>query len=345
MTAAGDLCIWRQGRAGRITLNRPGALNALTHDMVLAMEGALTEWREEEAVALILIDAEGERAFCAGGDIEKLYESGRAGDFGYGRRFWTDEYRLNAMMAEYDKPCIAFMQGLVMGGGVGIGCHVSHRIVSETTRIAMPECGIGLIPDVGGSYLLAQAPRCCGWYLGLTGARMDAGDALHAGFADFYVPEEKWRSLKDLLCETGDASAIASNCEPRPKSELQRDAARMERYFSAGSALESLQMLEADTSQWAKDTAGMIRRGCPLSVACCGELLGMNARVKSVRAALTHELRFTWRSMSDGEFLEGVRAQIIDRDRRPVWRAPRLEDVTTGQIAAMLAPLDAEVAA
>jgi len=153
-----DIHIRTEGRAGRITLTRPKSLNALSYEMCLAIERALDAWRDDDAVALVLIDAEGDKAFCAGGDVQQLYEKGRAGDYTFGRRFWADEYRLNAKIAEYPKPYVALMQGFVMGGGVGISCHGSHRIVCDTTRIAMPECSIGLVPDVGGSLLLARAP-------------------------------------------------------------------------------------------------------------------------------------------------------------------------------------------
>ena len=169
MTDQAEIHIRKEGRAGRITLDRPKALNALTYDMALAIGAALDQWRDDGAVDLVIIDALGDKAFCAGGDIQKLYDTGRAGDFAYGRRFWADEYRLNARIAEYPKPYVALMQGFVMGGGVGISCHGSHRIVCASTRIAMPECGIGLVPDVGGSLLLARAPGRLGEYVGCTG--------------------------------------------------------------------------------------------------------------------------------------------------------------------------------
>src|SRR6056297_3944243 len=154
-----DIHIRTEGRAGRITFTRAKALNAMSWDMCLAIEAAIDDWRADDAVTVVLIDAEGEKAFCAGGDIQQLYETGRAGDYAYGRRFWRDEYRLNAKLSEYPKPVVSLMQGFTMGGGVGIGCHGSHRIVCDSSRIAMPECGIGLVPDVGGSLILAGAPQ------------------------------------------------------------------------------------------------------------------------------------------------------------------------------------------
>ena len=183
-----DIYVRRDGSAGRITLNRPEALNALTYDMCLAIEKALDEWREEPGVRLAIIEGEGERAFCSGGDIAEMYKAGTAGDYEYGRRFWRDEYRLNAKIAEWPKPVVSFLQGYTMGGGVGVGCHGSHRVVCESSRIAMPECGIGLVPDVGGSLILARAPGRLGEYLATTAARMGPADAIAAGFADMFVP-------------------------------------------------------------------------------------------------------------------------------------------------------------
>jgi enoyl-CoA hydratase/carnithine racemase len=342
MTGEPQLRIRRQGRAGRISFNRPDALNALTHEMALAIENALQAWLGDKAIELIVFDAEGERAFCAGGDVERLYEAGKAGDFDFGRRFFEDEYRLNAMIAEYAKPTVALMQGFVMGGGVGIGCHCSRRIVGETTRIAMPECVIGLVPDVGGTFLLGHAPGRCGWYLGLTGTRMDAADAIYAGFADIFVPKAFWPELAGLLCEIGDVSVIGGFIQDPGVSRLRERRNDVDECFSAPSALDCLERLERRASDWSLEAAQQMRRGCPLSVACTHDLVGLGAAAGTVRQALANELRFTWRSMSDGEFLEGIRAQIIDKDRNPRWRKSKLEGVTETEIASMLAPLETE---
>jgi len=342
MSEAQDIHIRIEGRAGRITLSRPNALNALTYDMAMAIESALIEWREDDQVQLVLIDAEGDKAFCAGGDIEKLYRTGMAGDFAYGRKFWSDEYRMNAAVAEYEKPVVALMQGFVMGGGVGIGGHASHRIVCETTQVAMPECGIGLIPDVGGSFLLANSPGHLGEYLGLTGARMGAADAIHAGFADVFVHRDDWPSLISVLCNTGEAERVVGYSSSPGDSDLSAIEADIDAVFAGQDAIDCLGILETRSDEWAQKTARSIRRGCPLSAACTFELIRKNRRVGNVRDALANELRFTWRSMSHGEFLEGVRAQIIDKDRNPQWQTARLEDVSEEQIATMLAPIGDE---
>ena len=224
-------------------MTRPQALNAMTYEMALAIERALGEWRDDAKIALIVVDAEGDKAFCAGGDLEGLYRAGKAGDYSYGRKFWSDEYRLNAMIAEYRKPYVALMQGFVMGGGVGIGCHGSHRIVCETTRVAMPECAIGLIPDVGGSYLLAHASGHIGEYLAMTGARMDASDAIYCGFADRFVVRERWPELVVALCATGDVSTIETFASDSGRSALAGRRSEIERLFAGERALDCLKAL------------------------------------------------------------------------------------------------------
>ena len=203
-----DISLRIQGKAGRITLQRPEALNAVTYDMCLAIEKALIDWKNDPTVKLVIIDALGDKAFCSGGDISDLYEAGLNKNYRYGKKFWADEYRLNALIANYHKPYISFMQGYTMGGGVGISCHGSHRIVCETTKIAMPECSIGLVPDVGGSLLLSKAPGNIGYFLGLTGTQMSASDAIFAGFADIYIPRDTWPDLIKKLERSGDCSIL-----------------------------------------------------------------------------------------------------------------------------------------
>jgi enoyl-CoA hydratase len=293
-----DLLVRKTGRAGRITLNRPGALNALTWEMCLGIEDALDVWADDDEVALVIVDAAGEKAFCAGGDIAEMYRRGRAGDLDYGRRFWRDEYRLNAKIAEYPKPYVALMQGFTMGGGVGVACHGSHRIVGETSRIAMPECGIGLIPDVGGTMLLSRAPGRLGEFLGTTGHRMDAGDAILASFADSFVPEADWPALVADLETSGDAGLVAAAARPAPPAKL--------------------------------------------SIACAYEAISRVRGTSGIRRALEMEYRFTWRAVAESDFLEGIRATIIDKDRSPNWRHSSPEDVTPGEVARMLMPLGAD---
>lgn len=336
-----DVEIRIEGRAGRITLNRPKALNAVTYQMCLAIEAALDAWAGDDAVDLVMIDAAGERAFSAGGDIQEMYDTGMAGDFAYGRRFWADEYRMNAKMFAFPKPVVTFLQGFTMGGGVGVGCHGSHRIVCESSTIAMPECGIGLVPDVGGTLLLARAPGRLGEYLGVTAARMGPGDAIFAEFADYYVPEAEWAALKtDLL--TGDCDAVDRAAKTPPPSTLAAQRRAIDHLFG-GETLRDLLVDLAhapdDMADFVAATHKMMGRNAPLSMACAIELVHRARTRDDMEQALRNEYRFTARSMEHGDFLEGIRAAIIDKDRKPLWKHKAPGDVTLAEVAAMLRPL------
>ncbi|XDA96525.1 enoyl-CoA hydratase/isomerase family protein [Sulfitobacter sp. LCG007] len=331
-----DLSIRRVGQAGRITLTRPAALNALSHDMCLAIEAALDAWRDDSGVALLVVDADGEKAFCAGGDLTELYATGRRGDFAYGQRFWTDEYRLNAKIAAYPKPVVSFMQGFVMGGGVGIGCHCSHRITGESTRISLPECGIGLVPDVGSSYLLARAPGRCGDYLGTCGVRMGAADAIHAGFADLFIPQDRWDKLISLLERSGDTAALSAEAAKPGDSRLAARSDDIDSIFGGGKLSRILEALQTRSDEFANETRAAIDRASPLSVAATLEILRrLRQAGPSMALALELEYRFTSRSMAQGDFLEGIRAAIIDKDRKPQWRHSG-SDVSAEEVDLML---------
>ncbi len=322
-----DLSIRKDRRAGRITFTRPQALNALTHEMAVAIHRALDDWRGDPDVALVIIDAEGDRAFCAGGDIAAVYHAGRAGDHAVGQDFFADEYRMNAAVADYEKPIVAFMQGFVMGGGVGVGGHAGHRVVGDTTQVAMPESGIGLIPDVGGTWLLSRAPGRIGEYLGLTGARMDAGDAIHAGFADIYLPEAEWDAAKEMLADTGDVARLKGRPAP-PSTLADRDLSA----FGGRSVEEIIASLEQQGDEGALKP---LRRNSPLSMAATLAMVRAARGDQRMQDALSREYRFTRRATAQSDFLEGVRAQIIDKDRTPVWAA----DAGPAAVEAMLAPL------
>ncbi|PZX36320.1 enoyl-CoA hydratase/carnithine racemase [Roseinatronobacter thiooxidans] len=332
-----DIHIRKEGRAGRITLTRPKALNALSYEMCLAIDAALKAWAEDDTLALILIDAEGEKAFCAGGDIAQMYATGVTGDYSYGRRFWLDEYRMNARLAEYRKPVVSFLQGFVMGGGVGVGCHASHRIVGETSQIAMPECGIGLVPDVGGSWILARAPGALGAYLGLTGARMGPGDAIRAGFADLFVAQDQWEGVKAQLVATGDVAALKG--APAPHATLAAHQDVIDAAFGQDNLAAIAQAIGQIDSAFAAKTLHALQRNSPLAMACTRAMLRNLGAGGRIRDALAQEYRFTWRAMEHADFLEGIRAAIIDKDRSPRWRHATLADVTEAEVAAMLATL------
>ena len=334
-----DIDIRTVGRAGRITLNRPQALNALTYEMCLAIEQALDAWATDDAVALVAIDAAGERAFCSGGDIAQMCATAKAGDYGYGRKFWADEYRLNAKIFNFPKPYAAFMQGFTMGGGVGISCHGSHRVVGDTSQIAMPECGIGLVPDVGGSLLLSRAPGRLGEYLGTTGTRMSAGDAILAEFADYFVPEAVWPEVIRTLENTGDVATIDRAAEAAPEARLTGVLGQIDGCFGGESSGDILRALRADGSDFAQGAIKALGRQSPLSVACTIEMIHRIRGADTIERALDLEYRFVWRSAEDGDFIEGIRAAIIDKDRTPKWRHGGIEDVTAVDVSRMLMPL------
>ncbi len=334
-----DIHIRKEGRAGRITLTRPQALNALSWDMCRAVDAALVGWAADPDVSLVMIDAEGTRAFCAGGDVVEMYAEGSRGNWTYGRSFWRDEYRMNARIAEYPKPTVAFLHGFVMGGGVGLGGHAGLRIVAEDAQVAMPECGIGLVPDVGGTMLLARAPGRLGAYLGLTGARMGPADAMLCGFADVFVPRAEWDTVKAAMVETGSPEVTGRPCaEP---ARLAAARAEIDAFFAPGDLPGIVARLMADPGPLAAETLKALSRNSPLSMAATLAMLHRLGPEPDIRAALRQEYRFTWRAQEHSDFLEGIRAQIIDKDRTPRWRHA-LGGVPEAEVEAMLAPLGTE---
>ena len=330
------------GKAGLITLNRPDALNALSYHMVLEIKKALLVWADDPDVSLIIIEGAGEKAFCAGGDIEDIYNAGRSGDYDHGFNFWRDEYSLNAIIANYPKPYVAFMHGFVMGGGVGVSAHGSHRIVCEATKIAMPECSIGLIPDVGGTHLLAKAPSHLGEFAGLTGFRMGPADVLYADFADYFVPIDKWATLKSLLSESGDVGVITEFIEDPPDGSFKAIEHEIKAAFKGDTVQGIIKALSELDAPWAEKARIDISRASPLSLLCTLRLIRTARENNNLETALENELRFTARAVEQGEFLEGIRAAIIEKDRKPKWRYMTLEDVPDALLAKMSEPLSGE---
>nr|WP_299962126.1 3-hydroxyisobutyrate dehydrogenase [uncultured Roseobacter sp.] len=334
-----DIRIRTTGTTGRITLSRPKALNAMTYQMCLAIEEALDRWRDKAAVTQVVIDAEGYRAFCAGGDIAELYDTGTRGDFAYGQTFWADEYRLNAKIFDYPKPVVSFLQGFTMGGGVGIGCHGSHRIVGQSSQIAMPECGIGLVPDVGGTLMLALAPGRLGEYLGTTAARMSAADAILAGFADLYIPEERWPELIEQLEQGAGPDILADAAQEAPVGTLADLQEEIDRHFGGETLADILTTLRHADSEFARDALKKMQRNSPLSMASTVEILHrLRGPSLTIAKALELEYRFTFRAMEHGDFLEGIRAAIIDKDRAPKWQFAD-QKVPAAAVSKMLMPL------
>lgn len=331
-----DIRFERIGRAGVVTLTRPKALNALSHDMVTALARALDAWEEDDAVALVLVKGEG-RAFCAGGDIMQVYEARRAGAEPPAG-FFSDEYRMNARIERYRKPYVALIDGIVMGGGVGISAHGSVRVVTERTRLGMPEVGIGLVPDVGGSRLLGRAPGLLGTHVALTACSMDAGDAVHCGFADHFVPSDRLPELLRALGDGDDVSAVVrAHAEPAPPSPLAADAAWIDACYAAPTVEEALTRLR-DAGEAASSAAKEIEGKSPTCVKVAFRAVRSAAELPTLEDALEQEYRISTTCLRTADLIEGIRAQIVDKDRNPRWTPATLTEVDDETVEAFFAP-------
>lgn len=338
--AASETIIRREGRAGRITLNRPKALNALTWGMVRAIQAALDAWRGDTAIEVVILDGAGDRGLCAGGDVRWLYEARKAG-LADAAAFWREEYILNADIADYPKPLVAIQDGIVMGGGIGLSAHARHRIVTERSQLAMPETTIGLIPDVGGTWLLSRAQGRLGVYLGLTGARMDASDAIQAGFAGSFVPLSGIAELIARLCAPGPETIeeiVEDASEPVPPSRLAAARPMIDRLFAADTIQAIGEALKTTTDELAQTARADLATRSPKALALTLEAIGRARAYRTLKDALTVEYRLCNRLYADGEFIEGVRALLVDKDKRPRWSPARIEDVTPALIGDHFAP-------
>tara|TARA_R110000868_G_scaffold201977_3_gene449518 strand:+ start:8761 stop:9801 length:1041 start_codon:yes stop_codon:yes gene_type:complete len=341
MSDEAEVLFSRDGVAGIITLNRPKALNALTLNMVRAIHPQLKAWAADDAVKLVIIEAVGERAFCAGGDIRALHDWGKVGDRNV-IDFYREEYRLNVYIKNYPKPYIALMGGIDMGGGVGISVNGSHRVASERLTFAMPETGIGLFPDVGGTFFLPRCPGEIGMFLGLTGERLKAADAIHAGIADVFVPSENFAALKSRLA-AGDSfdAALKGLSGDAGEASLGTKRAQIDKHFSFGSVAEIIASLQADASEWATKVAGVLATKSPLSLLVAYRQIRTGASL-SFEEAMRLEFRLTNRFMRGHDFYEGVRAIIIDKDQSPKWEPATLEDVSAVEVDGYFASLGSE---
>lgn len=330
----------QRGSVGHITLNRPEALNALTHGMVRAIDPMLKSWAQDPEISMILMDAAGERAFCAGGDVADLYAKGRAGKFSESQEFWHEEYRMNAHIANYPKPFVVIMDGIVMGGGVGLSAHASHRVVTERTVLAMPECSIGLIPDVGGSYVLARSPGRSGEYLALTGASMDGADCIYTGFADCLVNSDALEALKNDLFASGQVAVLEEHTTQPGPSQLAKNQPEVDACFGAQTLGGIISDLAGRSDEWSKAALKKLKAGAPVSLLLTLDLIRDARAMTSVEQALIAEFRLVSRCSELGEFLEGVRAAIIDKDRSPKWKYPAISDVPDSLLTKMKSPAE-----
>jgi enoyl-CoA hydratase len=350
-TETADVLIERTGVVGTIVLNRPKAINALTHGMVTRIDSALRAWAEDPGVGAVVVTGAGERGLCAGGDLRGIYEDVLTGGTATST-FWRDEYRLNALIARYPKPYVVVMDGLVMGGGVGLSAHGSFRVVTERTVLAMPEVGIGLVPDVGGSWLLARAPGELGLHAALSGCRLSPGDAIEMGFADWYVPTERIRgllgALRDIpVTEDDVVSAVGERIHTaalaRPAGELATQRHWIDRCYAAETAEEIVTLLAAAGDAAAEDTAKEIGRKSPTAVKVALRAVRTARRLGSLEEALVQEFRVSMQCFTAPDLAEGIRAQVIDKDRSPQWRPAVLERVTEDQVDCYFDPLDQDL--
>jgi enoyl-CoA hydratase len=336
-----------KGAIGLVTLNRPKALNALTHEMCLALNAKLQKWEKDDRVKAVLIEGAGEKAFCAGGDIVKLYNEGKSGgDYPY--HFYRDEYLLNTRIKHFPKPYIALIDGIVMGGGVGVSVHGSHRIATERTLFAMPESGIGLFPDVGGTYFLPRLEGELGMYLGLTGARLKTADSVYAGIAHQFIPTEKLLALKEALAAhefAGDAKAevdtiLADFATDPGAAPIAETLPAINRHFSKESVpaiIESLQA-EGDSDAFAVKTAESLLSKSPTSMKLTYQQLRRGAKL-DFDDCMRQEFRMVNRVIAGVDFYEGTRAVVIDKDQSPKWTPATLDEVSDVEIEAYFAPL------
>jgi enoyl-CoA hydratase/carnithine racemase len=335
---------------GFIALDRPKALNALSTPMLLAIRAALDTWRHDASVRAVVVHSPHARAFCAGGDIRFLYQSAKSGDRAAIDRFFTEEYKLNHEIFTYPKPYIALMNGVVMGGGMGISQGARHtgglRVVTHSTKMAMPETRIGLFPDVGVCWFLARTPGAIGRYMAATGATIGAADALYANLADVYMEDE---ALPRLLSELKQAS-FASGADvvrfiegeaagyavaPAPQaSSLALDRASIDRHFASGNGAACLKSLEQDGSEWAAHAAAELRERAPLSIDVSLELVD-RAKQSTMAETLRRDLDLTRTTFDHGDVVEGIRARIVDKDNLPAWKVTRIEDVTRAEVERM----------
>ncbi len=334
-----DVLFERRGRLGHIVLNRPKAINALTHGMVQTIAATLDGWEHDDSVSTVLITGAGERGLCAGGDIVAIYTDAKAGGH-ESATFWADEYALNAHIARYTKPYVAVMDGVVLGGGVGISAHGSVRIVTERSRVGMPETGIGFVPDVGGTFLLSRAPGELGTHLGLTAGTVTGADAIALGLADHFVPSEALADLAIAL-ETRDAAeAVAAVATAPPVSAVLEQREWIDACYASDDATEIVERLSASPVEAARAAASAILAKSPTAVSVTLESLRRARALGTLEEVLDQEFRVSVRFARGTELVEGVRAQVIDKDRTPHWSPPALVDVTRGDIEAYFARLD-----
>jgi enoyl-CoA hydratase len=343
----GDLIARVEGAAGVIRLNRPKAINAVTLEMFRDIEKALDRFEADPAVSVILLEGAGERGLCAGGDIRSLWESSKInGDLG--KILWREEYILNARIEKFPKPYVAFMDGIVMGGGVGLSAHASHRVVTDRTKLAMPEVGLGFFPDVGGTYLLSRSPGEIGTFFGLTGQTMNGPDAIFAKFADAVVPAAKLPELRDALTKvrSGAAAEVSKLINGFATGEKAGPVAARQSTIDALFAFDRMEdivaALKRDNSDFAQVALKTLGEKSPRGMVVTLRLLRLARSARSLEECLVREYRAALEVFRSDDFREGVRAAVIDKDRNPKWSPAAIEDVTPDMVAPYFAEIGAD---
>jgi enoyl-CoA hydratase/carnithine racemase len=337
-----DVLVNVENGIGLITLNRPKAINSLTHPMVTALSKVLTDWEHDDIVRAVVLSGAGERGLCAGGDIVVIYHSAQA-DGSEARQFWYDEYLLNAQIGRFSKPYVALMDGFVMGGGVGVSAHGSVRVVTDTTKMAMPEVGIGFIPDVGGTFILSHAPGLLGHHAALTGAQFDGADAITLGFADHFVPHDKLPAFKDAIVADGIDVALAAHTQEPPPSQLLAQRDWIDHCYAGNTVEDIVAALRGHDAGPANDAANLIASRSPISASVALQAIRRAAKLDTLEDVLRQEYRTSVGALRSHDLVEGIRAQVIDKDRNPKWSPASLAAVTTADVEAYFAPADREL--
>jgi enoyl-CoA hydratase len=341
----GDILFERRGAAGIVTLNRPQALNAVTHGMVLALRAQLDAWADDPAITRVVVTAAGERAFSAGGDIRALYDLGRAGRHDEALQFWRDEYPLNAAIKRFRKPYVALIDGIVMGGGVGVSVHGSHRVAGDRFQFAMPEVGIGFFPDVGATWFLPRMPGELGTYCALTGERFGIADGCAAGIATHRIPSGRFGALLDGLAGTVSVDAVLSAfAEPAGEGPITARRATIDRRLAGTQVEDIMAALEREAASpgadaaWAAKTAAGMRTKSPLSLKLALAQV-RRGRTYDFETCMRAEFRIVSRVIKGHDFYEGVRAVIVDKDNKPRWQPATLAGVSEAEVERHFSPL------
>ncbi|OMC53195.1 3-hydroxyisobutyryl-CoA hydrolase [Mycobacterium sp. IS-836] len=340
MTEESDEVLTRvDGGVGLITLNRPKAINSLNQSMVDALRAILTRWEADDAVRAVVLSGAGDRGLCAGGDVVAVYHSARK-DGVEVRKFWRDEYLLNGQIGRFPKPYVSLMDGIVMGGGVGVSAHGTVRVVTETSKVAMPEVGIGFIPDVGGAFLLSRAPGALGLHAALTGAPFSGADAIAMGFADHYVPHGELDAFTAAIVSDGIESALARYAVEPPPSELAAQRDWIDDCFAGESVEDIVAALRGHGAGPANDAANLIATRSPIAVSVALEAVRRATKLDTLEDVLIQDYRVSSASARSHDLVEGIRAQIIDKDRNPKWSPATLDAVSAADVDAYFAPVD-----